>query len=110
MDKKIWLSKSVIRSVKITNQEKETKREDFGVVYGSVLGLIDPHVQRKEELSTTEKVEDLVVVQEVESRKKISKVTCQIIIRFHTIQAKKIKVQKVSQPHILGFMQEGQEL
>ena len=53
MDKKIWLSKSLIRSEKITNQEKERKREDFGVVYGSVLGLIDPHVRRKEELSTT---------------------------------------------------------
>ena len=44
MDKKIWLSKSVIRSTKITNQEKETKREEFGVVYGFALGLIDPHV------------------------------------------------------------------
>ena len=57
-----------------------------------------------------EKVEDLVVVQEVESRKKISKVTGRLIIRVHTIQVKKIKVQKVGQPHVLGFMQEGQEL
>ena len=96
--------------MKITNQEKETKREYFGVVYGSVLGLIDPHVRRKEELNTEKKVEDLVVVQEFESRKKISKVTCRIIIRVLTIQAKKIKVQKVGQPHVLGFMQEGQEL
>jgi len=48
VDKKIWLSKSVVRSAKITNQEKETKREDFGVVYGSILGLIAPHVRRKE--------------------------------------------------------------
>ena len=53
---------SVIRSAKITNQEKETKREDFGVVYGSILWLIDPHVRRKEELSTIEKFKDLVVV------------------------------------------------
>ena len=59
--------------MKITNQEKETKREYFGVVYGSILGLIDPHMRRKEELSTVEKVEDLVIVQEVESRKKIRK-------------------------------------
>ena len=67
-------------------------------------------MRRKEELSTTEKVEGLAIFQEVESGKKIGKFTSQIIIISHTIQVKKIKVQKVGQPHVLGLMHEGQEL
>lgn len=89
--------------MKITNKEKETKREYFGVVYGSVLGLIPPHMQRKEKLSIVEMVEGLFVVQELKSRKKIRKFTRLIIIRVHTIRVKKIKVEKVGQPHSFIF-------
>ena len=52
----------------------------------------------------------LLLSKKLKSRKKIRKVTRWITIGFHTIQVKKIKVQKVCQPHILGFMQEVREL
>jgi len=71
---------------------------------GFFLVLIPPHMRKKEELSTAEKVKGLAIFQEVESRKKISKVTSQIIIIVHIIQVKKIKVQNVGQPHVLGFL------